>query len=95
MGFNWERGDFRRGQSSHNDKVGRAPRWTDQIRAGRLMELGVHAGEWSAAPPAERDYPLAKGGNSTHPHPSELPAGHLGYTYTTLICGAMEGPLHD
>jgi hypothetical protein len=24
-----------------------------------------------------------------------LPAGHLGYTYTTLICGAMEGPLHD
>jgi hypothetical protein len=26
---------------------------------------------------------------------SELPAGHLGYTYTTLICGAMEGPLHD
>jgi hypothetical protein len=39
------------------------------------MELGVHAGEWSAlpcgsaAPPAERDYPLEKGGKNTHtPH---------------------------
>ena len=64
-----------------NDKVRRAPHWTGQIQAGRggrLMELarelGVHAGEWSAlpcgsaAPPAERDYPLAKGGNNTHPH---------------------------
>jgi hypothetical protein len=36
------------------------------------MGLGVHAGEWSAlpcgsaAPPAERDCPLAKGGNNTH-----------------------------
>jgi hypothetical protein len=41
----WERGDFRRRHSLHNDndKVG-------QIQAGRgeqLMELGVHAGEWS------------------------------------------------
>jgi hypothetical protein len=26
--FDWERGDFRRGHSSHNDKVGRAPHWT-------------------------------------------------------------------
>jgi hypothetical protein len=36
------------------------------------MELGVHAGEWSAlpcgsaSPPAERDYPLAKRSNNTH-----------------------------
>jgi hypothetical protein len=32
---------------------------------------------------------------TTNQCPSELPAGHLGYTYTTLICGAMESPLHD
>jgi hypothetical protein len=38
------------------------------------MGLGVHAGEWStlpcgsAAPPAERDYPLAKGSYNTHTH---------------------------
>jgi hypothetical protein len=33
--------------------MGRAPRWTGQIQAGRggrLMELGVHVGEWSALP---------------------------------------------
>jgi hypothetical protein len=54
LSFDWERGDFRRGHSLHNDKVRRAPRWTGQIQAGRrsgrggrLMELGVHAGEWS------------------------------------------------
>jgi hypothetical protein len=43
--------EFRRGHSLHNDKVRRAPRWTGQIQAGRggrLMELGVHAGEWIA-----------------------------------------------
>jgi hypothetical protein len=42
------------GHSLHNDKVERAPRWTGQIQAGcggRLMELGVHADEWSALPP--------------------------------------------
>jgi hypothetical protein len=39
------------------------------------MELGVHAGEWSALPcgsaaalPVERDYPLTKGSNNTHTH---------------------------
>jgi hypothetical protein len=44
-------------------------------RGGWLMELGVRAGEWSALPcgsaappPAERDYPLAKGSNNTHTH---------------------------
>ena len=77
VGFDWERGDFRRGYSSHKNKVRRALRWTGQIQAGRggrLMGLGVHAGEWSAlpcgsaAPPAERDYPLAKGSNNTHTH---------------------------
>jgi hypothetical protein len=31
------------------------------------MELGVHAGEWSALPPAERDCPLTKGSNTTPP----------------------------
>jgi hypothetical protein len=48
------------------------------------MELGVHAGEWSAlpcgsaAPPAERDYPLAKGSNNTHRHThTVLRAYHL------------------
>jgi hypothetical protein len=71
---------FAEGTAYTNDKVRRAPRWTGQIQApagrggrGRLMELGVHAGEWrwsalpcgSAAPPApraepaERDCPLA------------------------------------
>jgi hypothetical protein len=46
--------------------------WPDTGRAwwasGRLMGLGVHAGEWSALPcgsaaplTAERDCPLAKG----------------------------------
>ena len=60
--------------TAHNDKVGRAPRWTGQIQAGRggrlMVELGVHAGEWSALPcgSAERDYPLAKGSNNTHTH---------------------------
>jgi hypothetical protein len=48
VGFDWERGDFGRGHSSHNDKVGRAPHWTGQIQAGRggrLMGLGVHGCE--------------------------------------------------
>jgi hypothetical protein len=67
---NWHRTGFNfLGHSSHNDKVGRAPRWTGQIQAGRggrLIELGVHAGEWSALPPpAERGYSLAKGSNNT------------------------------
>jgi hypothetical protein len=51
--FDWERGFVRRGHSSHNDKVRRSPRWTGQIQAGRggrLMELGVHACEWSTLP---------------------------------------------
>jgi hypothetical protein len=34
VGFDWERGDFRRGHSLHNDKVRRAP-LTGQIQAGR------------------------------------------------------------
>jgi hypothetical protein len=81
MGFDWERGDFRRGQGLHNDKVRRVPRRTGQIQeghGGRLMELGAHASEWSveranvsraaALPPAERDHPLAKGSNNTHTH---------------------------
>jgi hypothetical protein len=49
----WEHGGFRRGHSLHNDTVRREPHWTGQIQAGcggRLMELGVHAGEWSALP---------------------------------------------
>jgi hypothetical protein len=66
------------------------------------MELGVHAGEWSAlpcgsaAPPAERDYPLAKGSNNTHTHTHEPPPpprifgpanpeGYPGYCTTRLV----------
>jgi hypothetical protein len=44
VGFDWERGDFRRGHSSHNGRAGRALRWTGQTQAGRggrLMELEV------------------------------------------------------
>jgi hypothetical protein len=93
VGFDWERGDFRRGYSLHNDKVRRAPRWTGQIQAGRggrLMGLGVHAGEWSAlpcgsaAPPAERDCPLAKGSNNTHP-PTPTPP----HTHTHTLVNAV------
>jgi hypothetical protein len=35
VGSDWERGDFRRGHSSHNDKVRRAPRWLDWPDTGR------------------------------------------------------------
>jgi hypothetical protein len=45
---------FRRGHSLHNDKVGRAPRWTGQIQAGRggrLMELGVQRTSGHSLPP--------------------------------------------
>jgi hypothetical protein len=68
VGFDWEaRGDFRRGHSSHNDKVGRALRWTGQIQAGRskrLMGPGMRAGEWSALPcgtPPPFPYPRRNG----------------------------------
>jgi hypothetical protein len=63
----WERGDFRRGHSLHIDKVRRAPRWTGQIQAGRggrLMGLGVHAGEWSALPPRGTGPAPCKGNNT-------------------------------
>jgi hypothetical protein len=55
MGFDWERRDFRRGHSPHNDKVGRAPRaglakYRHGVLGGRLMELGFRAAEWSALP---------------------------------------------
>jgi hypothetical protein len=54
VGFGWERGDFRRGHSSHNDKVGRvinvhhaglASGYRQGVVGGWLMELGVRAGE--------------------------------------------------
>jgi hypothetical protein len=76
VGFDWERGDFCRGHSLHNDKVRRALRWTGQVQAGRdggrlmmgnVVELGVHAGEWSAlpygstAPPENGTIPLQLG----------------------------------
>jgi hypothetical protein len=39
-------------------------RYRQAGRGGRLMGLGVHAHERSAAPPVERDYRPAKGGTS-------------------------------
>jgi hypothetical protein len=69
VGRDWERRDFRRGDSSHNGYVGYAPRWTGQIhagRSGRLMGLGVHIMStcrrveraWSAPPPFLVPLPL-------------------------------------
>jgi hypothetical protein len=68
MGFDWESAEIFAEGTAYNDKVRRALRWTldwPDIDTGRAwwaaVELGVHAGEWSALPcgsatsPAERD----------------------------------------
>jgi hypothetical protein len=100
LGFDWERGKFRSSQraqlTQRQSETCTTLDWPDTGRAwgGRLMELGVHAGEWSAlpcgsaAPPAERDYPLAKGSNNTHTH-------HPKYAWTCVLCRpSPELPFH-
>jgi hypothetical protein len=92
VGFDWERGEFRRGHSLHNDKVRRAPRWTGQIQAGRggrLIVLGVPAGVWRAlpcgcAPPPPRNEtaPLQDEDLIFYAVPLSAPRSRAGYKIT-------------